>query len=71
VVLHAVTGRPGPPSATPTRRWWGQLHGLITLEVFGHLHWLAPDAGKIYHATVLQLADEIEAVSSAVATRAH
>jgi AcrR family transcriptional regulator len=49
-------------------RCWGQLHGLITLEVFGHLHWLAPDAGRIYRATVLQLADEIEAIS---ATAAH
>ncbi|MGH3785923.1 MAG: TetR/AcrR family transcriptional regulator [Pseudonocardiaceae bacterium] len=46
-------------------RWWGQLHGLITLEVFGHLHWLASDAGRIYRATMLQLADEIEVTSSA------
>ncbi len=46
-------------------RWWGELHGLITLEVFGHLHWLAPDAGRIYRAAVLQQADEIEATSSA------
>ncbi|MDQ4009683.1 MAG: TetR/AcrR family transcriptional regulator [Actinomycetota bacterium] len=52
-------------------RWWGQLHGLITLELFGHLHWLAQDPGKIYRATVLQLADEIEAISSAAATRAR
>ena len=64
-----------PASALPPAalhrfiRWWGQLHGLITLEVFGHLHWLAPDAGKTYRAAVLQLADEIEAISSATAAR--
>ncbi|MGH3945561.1 MAG: TetR/AcrR family transcriptional regulator [Pseudonocardiaceae bacterium] len=46
-------------------RWWGQLHGLITLEVFGHLDWLTQDAGNLYHTTVLQLADEIESISSA------
>jgi AcrR family transcriptional regulator len=64
-----------PASALPPAalhrfiRWWGQLHGLITLEVFGHLHWLTPDAGRIYRATVLQLADEIEAISSVTAAR--
>lgn len=43
-------------------RWWGQLHGLITLEVFGHLHWLTQDAGHLYRAAVLQLADEIDSM---------
>ncbi len=52
-------------------RWWGQLHGLITLEVFGHLHWLAQDAERIYRATVLQVADEIEAISAIAAARAR
>jgi AcrR family transcriptional regulator len=59
----APSGSLLPPAALHrVIRWWGQLHGLITLEVFGHLHWLAPDAGKIYQATVLQLADETEAI---------
>jgi AcrR family transcriptional regulator len=75
VAAHQKFAPPGsvlPPAALHRFiRWWGQLHGLITLEVFGHLHWLAPDAGKIYQATVLQLADEIEAISSAAATRAR
>lgn len=68
----APSGSVLPPAALHRFiRWWGQLHGLITLEVFGHLHWLAPDAGKIYQATVLQLADEIETISSATPTQAH
>ncbi|MGH4017157.1 MAG: TetR-like C-terminal domain-containing protein [Pseudonocardiaceae bacterium] len=58
----APAGSGLPPAALHRFiRWWAQLHGLITLEVFGHLHWLAEDAGKIYRATLLQLADEIEA----------
>ncbi len=63
----APSGRRLPPAALHWfMRWWGQLHGLITLEVFGHLQWLAQDATRIYRATVLQLADEIEAISPAV-----
>lgn len=66
----APSGSGLPPAALHRFvRWWGQLHGLITLEVFGHLHWLAQDAGKIYRATVLQQADEIESISSAAAAR--
>lgn len=72
VAAHQKFAPPGsvlPPAALHRFiGWWGQLHGLITLEVFGHLHWLTPDAGRIYRATVLQLADEIEAIS---ATAAH
>ena len=71
---HQKFAPPGsalPPAALHRFiRWWGQLHGLITLEVFGHLHWLAPDAGSIYRAAVLQQADEIDAISSAAAARA-
>lgn len=68
----APSGSGLPPAALHRFvRWWGQLHGLIILEVFGHLHWLAQDAERIYRATVLQLADEIEAISSIAAARAR
>ena len=60
-----------PPAALQRFiRWWGQLHGLITLEVFGHLRWLAQDAGRLYRATVLQLADDIDATAEAARQRA-
>lgn len=68
----APSGSELPPAALHRFiRWWGQLHGLITLEVFGHLHWLTEDAGRIYRATLLQLADEIEAISATTAARAR
>lgn len=60
-----------PPAALQRFiRWWGQLHGLITLEVFGHLRWLAEDAGRLYRTTVLQLTDEIDATAAAARRRA-
>ncbi|MGH3923075.1 MAG: TetR-like C-terminal domain-containing protein, partial [Pseudonocardiaceae bacterium] len=63
----APPGNVLPPAALHRFiRWWGQLHGLITLELFGHLHWLTQDAGNLYQAAILQLADEIESISPTV-----
>ena len=31
---------------------WALLHGLITLELFGHLQPIIGDAGALYHAEV-------------------
>lgn len=31
---------------------WGRLHGLVCLEVFGHLKWAGPAAAALYHAQV-------------------
>lgn len=35
---------------------WGRLHGLISLEVFGHVAWVGmPDAGALYRAELVDL----------------
>lgn len=35
---------------------WGRLHGMITLEVFGHLQWVAvPDPEDLFRAEVASL----------------
>jgi AcrR family transcriptional regulator len=34
---------------------WAQLHGLVVLEVFGHLHWLGTDTGPMAHAQLRAL----------------
>ena len=35
---------------------WGRLHGLISLEVFGHLHWVGmPDPAALFRAEVADL----------------
>lgn len=63
----AVGAQPLPPAALQRfLRWWGQLHGLITLEVFGHLSWVSEDAGGLYRVSLLQLADEIDALAAGV-----
>jgi AcrR family transcriptional regulator len=37
-----------PPEAAPVVLGaWARLHGLVVLEVFGHLNWLVPDAGPL------------------------
>jgi AcrR family transcriptional regulator len=37
-----------PPIIAAFMAVWGQMHGLVTLEVFGHLHFLANDPSKLY-----------------------
>ena len=35
---------------------WGRLHGLISLELFGHLHWVPmPDPGALFRAEVVDI----------------
>ena len=34
---------------------WGQMHGMVCLEVFNHLSWLLTDAGPLYHAEMTTL----------------
>ena len=36
---------------------WGQLHGLISLEVFGHLAWIVPEGTGVFVAQVRTLLD--------------
>lgn len=35
---------------------WGRLHGMVSLEVFGHIGWLElADPASLYHAEMLDL----------------
>ncbi len=38
---------------------WTRLHGLVVLEVFGHLRWLAPDTGPLARAQLRALVDDV------------
>lgn len=51
------TASPGlPPAAVAlTMRVWGRMHGLVSLEVYGHLRLQTPEPAKIYRAEMLDL----------------
>ena len=38
---------------------WGFLHGLISLEVFGHLAWVVPDGAGVFSAQVRTMLDHL------------
>ncbi|MFI9511002.1 TetR/AcrR family transcriptional regulator [Nocardia sp. NPDC052566] len=45
-----------PPSGLALAlRMWGRMHGLIALEVYGHLIPQSQDPAKLYHAEMLDL----------------
>lgn len=45
-----------PPAAVALAlRVWGRLHGLVSLEVYGHLRHQTLDPGKVYRAEMLDL----------------
>ncbi|MEV0295464.1 TetR/AcrR family transcriptional regulator [Nocardia sp. NPDC050710] len=45
-----------PPAALALAlRMWGRMHGLIALEVYGHLRPQSQDPAKLYHAEMLDL----------------
>lgn len=39
---------------------WGHLHGLISLEVFGHLAWVVPDGAGVFHAEIRTILDRMD-----------
>jgi hypothetical protein len=43
--------------------WWAQLHGLISLEVYGHLSWVGVNPACTYRTAVEELADRIHALT--------
>ena len=61
---------PGGPEWAPVpavvrvrlAEWWGQLHGLVALEVHGHLRWTGAPPGEMFAGAVERLADRIEDV---------
>ncbi|MFI7131807.1 TetR/AcrR family transcriptional regulator [Nonomuraea sp. NPDC050153] len=50
-------GFPGlPPDAVAlTLRVWGRMHGLVALEIYGHLRTLTLDPAAIYHDEMIAL----------------
>ncbi|WP_069165552.1 TetR/AcrR family transcriptional regulator [Nocardia altamirensis] len=57
LVAHVRADFPDlPPAALALAlRMWGRMHGLIALEVYGHLRPQAQDPAKLYHAEMLDL----------------
>ncbi len=49
---------PGPAAAAMLGGW-ARLHGLVILEVFGHLNWLAADTGPLAAAQLRALVDDL------------
>lgn len=45
-----------PPAAVALAlRVWGRLHGMVSLEVYGHLRHQTPEPAKVYHTEMLDL----------------
>ncbi|MGW0809163.1 TetR/AcrR family transcriptional regulator [Nonomuraea sp. NPDC002799] len=45
-----------PPDAVAlTLRVWGRMHGLVALEIYGHLPRLAGDAARLYREEMIEL----------------
>jgi hypothetical protein len=45
-----------PPDAVALAlRVWGRLHGLVSLEIYGHLRNQTPDPGKVYRTEMCDL----------------
>jgi AcrR family transcriptional regulator len=47
------------PAAAAIMGLWTRLHGLVVLEVFGHLRWLGPDTGPLARAQLEALVGEL------------
>ena len=62
----ASCGEPLPPGAMQMfLACWGRLHGLISLEVFGHLAWLGPyDGAALFRAELAGILRAIGAEAS-------
>jgi AcrR family transcriptional regulator len=64
--LGSCTTSYGLPSEVPLgvlALWlqgWGHLHGLISLEVFGHLGHVVPDGGGLFRAEVRAILDRMD-----------
>ncbi len=52
---------PGLPASATTlvMTVWAHLHGLVVLEVFGHLDWLGADPEMLFERAVRHLSDQV------------
>lgn len=44
-----------PAAAALALRVWGRMHGLVALEIDGHIHPVARDPAALHHAEMLDL----------------
>ncbi|GHD45639.1 TetR/AcrR family transcriptional regulator [Streptomyces galbus] len=44
-----------PAAVAVALRLWGRLHGLVSLEIYGHLRPQVQDPAKLYHAELVDL----------------
>ncbi|MFF7282312.1 TetR/AcrR family transcriptional regulator [Streptomyces griseorubiginosus] len=44
-----------PAAVALAMRLWGRLHGLVSLEIYGHLRPQVQDPAKLYHAELVDL----------------
>jgi AcrR family transcriptional regulator len=55
-----------PPAAVALAlRVWGRMHGLVTLEIYGHLRMQTRNPAKLYRAEMLDLVTSLGLTSSA------
>ena len=59
--IAALAGRDLPASVgAVAMAAWARLHGIVTLEVLGHLHWIYPDgAGPLFEAALAEQLDDL------------
>ncbi|WP_280458977.1 TetR/AcrR family transcriptional regulator [Nocardia carnea] len=62
LVAHVRADYPGLPPAglALALRVWGRMHGLVALEVYGHLRSQTPEPGKLFHAEMSDLVRELD-----------
>lgn len=53
-----------PGAAAAFLAAWGQLHGLVMLDVLDHMPWLAPDQEDLYRVALGELAGRLAAFRS-------
>lgn len=58
VAAHAAGGHPGTPDEAVVRSW-ARVHGLVTLEAFGHLVWSDADVEELLRTEVRSIAREL------------
>lgn len=67
-LVGELTGAPAPhPSDAAFLSAWGQVHGLVMLEVFGHLAITGADPAGVYESTVAALVTRLRPPESAAA----
>ncbi len=67
-LLGALGHTPGPTADLPPAATalflvaWGRMHGMVTLEVFGHLTWTGAPAGELFDTAMRLLAADLRAL---------